>query len=118
MSSNFRGMVFSLQDLQYWSNRLDKHIDEFLDFVRIAKDARILDVAAGTGFAGQKVGMVSGGSNGGGLIRIAPQFFRFEIQISQNVAVSGVGVPPTRLAPPENPGSATDGCMGTTAVSS
>ena len=34
---------------------MDKHIDEFLDFVRIDKDAKILDVAAGTGFAGQKV---------------------------------------------------------------
>ena len=34
---------------------MDKHLDEFEDFVRISKDARILDVAAGTGLSGQKV---------------------------------------------------------------
>ena len=35
--------------------KLDKHLDEFEDFVRISKDSRILDVAAGTGLIGQKV---------------------------------------------------------------
>ena len=34
---------------------LDKHLDEFEDFVRIRKDSKILDVAAGTGFIGEKV---------------------------------------------------------------
>ena len=36
------------------------------------------------------------------------RFFRFDIQIFRNVAASGVGAPPMRLAPPMgNPGSAT-----------
>ena len=34
---------------------LDKHLDEFEDFVRISKDSNILDVAAGTGLIGQRV---------------------------------------------------------------
>ena len=34
---------------------LDKHLDEFEDFVRIRKDSKILDVAAGTGIIGRKV---------------------------------------------------------------
>ena len=34
---------------------MDKHLDEFEDFIRIDKDSRILDVAAGTGIIGQKV---------------------------------------------------------------
>ena len=38
-----------------WGYQLDKHMDEFEDFVRVRKDSRILDVAAGTGFIGQKV---------------------------------------------------------------
>ena len=46
--------------------------------------------------------MISGGS--GGRRRRAPPygstFFRFDIQIFRNVAASGVGVPPTRSAPP------------------
>ena len=38
------------------------------------------------------------------------RFFRFDIQIFQNVAALGVGAPPMRSAPPlrENPGSATE----------
>ena len=43
------------QDLITWGYQLDKHFDEFEDFVRISKDSRILDVAAGTGLIGQKV---------------------------------------------------------------
>ena len=35
--------------------KLDKHYDEMEDFLRINKDSRILDVAAGTGLSGQKV---------------------------------------------------------------
>ena len=38
-----------------WGYKLDKHLDEFEEFVRIDKNSRILDVAAGTGMAGQKV---------------------------------------------------------------
>ena len=50
----------------------------------------------------------------GGRHRRAPpygsRFFRFDIQIFQNVAASGVGAPPYEVgAPPTgNPGSATD----------
>ena len=35
--------------------RFEKHLREFEDFVRIGKDSRILDVAAGTGFIGKQV---------------------------------------------------------------
>ena len=38
-----------------WGYYLDKHLDEFEDIIKINKDARILDVAAGTGLVGQKV---------------------------------------------------------------
>ena len=34
---------------------LDSHLDEFEQFVKIDKDSKILDVAAGTGMVGQKV---------------------------------------------------------------
>ena len=44
-----------LQDVSSWGYYLDKHIDDFEDFVRINKDAKILDVAAGTGLVGEKV---------------------------------------------------------------
>ena len=33
----------------------DKHLDELEDLIKISKDARILDVAAGTGLIGQQV---------------------------------------------------------------
>ena len=45
----------SLQDVSVWGYHLDKHLDEFEQFVKIGKDSRILDVAAGTGMVGQKV---------------------------------------------------------------
>ena len=38
-----------------WGYHLDKHLDEFEDTLRISKDAKILDVAAGTGIIGDKV---------------------------------------------------------------
>ncbi len=47
------------QDLEQWGYHLDKHLDEFEDFVRIQKDARILDLAAGTGLVGGKVIIVN-----------------------------------------------------------
>ena len=40
-----------------WGYHLDKHLDEFEDTSRINKEARILDVAAGTGMVGEKVGL-------------------------------------------------------------
>ena len=43
------------QDMPTWGYKLDKHLDEFEDFVRIDKNSRILDVTAGTGMVGQKV---------------------------------------------------------------
>ena len=46
-------MTFA-QDVTSWGYKLDKHLDEFEDFVPINKDSRILDVAAGTGLIGQK----------------------------------------------------------------
>ena len=48
-------IVNSLQDVSVWGYHLDKHLDEFEQFVKIGKDSRILDVAAGTGMVGQKV---------------------------------------------------------------
>ena len=48
-------IVNSLQDVSVWGYHLDKHLDEFEQFVKIDKDSRILDVAAGTGMVGQKV---------------------------------------------------------------
>ena len=41
--------------MESWGCKLDKLMDEFLDFVRVDKDSRMLDVAAGTGKIGQKV---------------------------------------------------------------
>ena len=41
--------------MESWGYYLDKHLDDFEDFVGISKDSRILDVAAGTGLGGQKV---------------------------------------------------------------
>ena len=49
----------SLQDVSVWGYHLDKHLDEFEQFVKIGKDSRILDVAAGTGMVGQKVHILS-----------------------------------------------------------
>ena len=43
------------QDMPTWGYKLDKHLDEFVNFVRIDKNSRILDVTAGTGMVGQKV---------------------------------------------------------------
>ena len=52
-------LVNSLQDVSVWGYHLDKHRDEFEQFVKIGKDSRILDVAAGTGMVGQKVHILS-----------------------------------------------------------
>ena len=51
--------VNSLQDVSVWGYHLDKYLDEFEQFVKIGKDSRILDVAAGTGMVGQKVSILS-----------------------------------------------------------
>ncbi len=38
-----------------WGYTIDKHLDEFEDMTRLPKDARILDLAAGTGIVGEIV---------------------------------------------------------------
>ena len=45
--------------MSIWGYYLDKHLDEFEEFVRMDKDSKILDVAAGTGVVGQKVDLHS-----------------------------------------------------------
>ena len=57
-----------------------------------------------------KLDMYSGGSRGAAArAPYGSRFFRFDIQIFQNVAASGVGSPPRGQRPPTgNPGSATD----------
>ena len=53
-SSENTKIAYSLQDVSVWGYHLDKHLDEFEQFVKIGKDSRILDVAAGTGMVGQR----------------------------------------------------------------